>query len=142
MPTDYLLSARAFLPKALLQETKESETYCEYSSQYKKNNFMLNAGARLKNFYLSKLLGICCSLFEKEKKNLASTEIYQSLPIHLQLQRKPLHLVIYSSLLNLRSHSHEKFAIRDNEKNKTMAIFFFIFIHRTQTSRTKSKKLE
>ena len=25
-------------------ETEESETYGEYSSQYKKNNFLLNAG--------------------------------------------------------------------------------------------------
>ena len=36
MPTDYLLSARVFLPKAILQET-------EYSSQHKKNDLMLNA---------------------------------------------------------------------------------------------------
>ena len=31
-------------PKLQLQQTEWSETYGEYSSQYKKNNFMLNAG--------------------------------------------------------------------------------------------------
>jgi len=31
--------------KALLQETMQSETYGKYSWQYKKNNFMLNAGS-------------------------------------------------------------------------------------------------
>ena len=31
-------------PKLQLQETEKSETYNEYSSQYKKNNSMLNAG--------------------------------------------------------------------------------------------------
>ena len=31
-------------PKLQLQETEQSETCCEYSSQYKKNNYMLNAG--------------------------------------------------------------------------------------------------
>ena len=31
-------------PKLQLQETEQSETYGEYSSEYKKNNFMLNAG--------------------------------------------------------------------------------------------------
>ena len=31
-------------PKLQLQETEKSETYGEYSSQYKKNNFKLNAG--------------------------------------------------------------------------------------------------
>ena len=31
-------------PKLQLQETEQSEKYGEYSSQYKKNNFMLNAG--------------------------------------------------------------------------------------------------
>ena len=30
--------------KLQFQESEQSETYCEYSSQYKKNNFMLNAG--------------------------------------------------------------------------------------------------
>ena len=33
-----------FCPKLQLQETEWSETYSEYSSQCKKNNFMLNAG--------------------------------------------------------------------------------------------------
>ena len=31
-------------PKLQLQEIEYSETYGEYYSQYKKNNFMLNAG--------------------------------------------------------------------------------------------------
>ena len=31
-------------PKLQLQETEQSEKYGEYSSQYKKNNFMLYAG--------------------------------------------------------------------------------------------------
>ena len=31
-------------PKLQLQETEKSETYDKYSSQYKKNNCMLNAG--------------------------------------------------------------------------------------------------
>ena len=43
MPTD-LLSAKVFLPKALLQDTELLDTYGEDSWPYKKNNFMLNAG--------------------------------------------------------------------------------------------------
>ena len=53
-------------------------------------------------------------------------------PIHFQLQRKPLYLVIYSSLKDLSSHSHGHFAIGDNEKNKTIVISF---IPKWQTSR-------
>ena len=38
MPTDYLLSERVFLSKALLQETEKSETYGEYNKHLKKND--------------------------------------------------------------------------------------------------------
>ena len=43
MPTDYLY-LQGPLTKALLQDTELSETSGEYSSQYKKNYFMLTAG--------------------------------------------------------------------------------------------------
>ena len=91
-----------------------------------------------------------------QQSNIASTEIaYQVLApkvpvfrrnkvtnssastraIHFQLQCKPLHLVIHSSLLDLPSHSHGPFAVGDNEKNKTIVIFFCtIFIPKWQTS--------
>ena len=35
---------------------------------------------------------------------------------------------IYSSFLDLPSHWHGQFAFGDNEKNKTIVIFVFIFI--------------
>ena len=63
MPTDYLPSARAFLPKALMQETEYSDTYDEYSSQHKKNNVTMDAGQD-KNFQSSNLFRSCLSLFE------------------------------------------------------------------------------
>ena len=36
--TTYFLSERIFLSKALLHETEKSESYCEYSMHFKKNN--------------------------------------------------------------------------------------------------------
>ena len=45
-----------------------------------------------------------------------------------------LNLVIYSSLLDLPSHSHGQSAIGDMKKNKTIVIFFFIFIPKWQNS--------
>ena len=87
---------------------------------------------------------ICPSLLEKisTKQDIAFTDIsYQYLPpkvpswgelkpqtpvlqpIHFQLQRKSLYLVIYSSLFDLPSQSHGQLAIGDNEKNETIVIF-------------------
>ena len=136
MPTDSILSARVFLPKALSQET-------EYSSQHKKSH--LNAGQTERtSIYQS-----CCLfafLFLKRHLNKAKYSIYRNRlpvfgtegsglePIHFQLQRKPLYLVIYSSLLDLPSHLHGQFAIWDNEKNMTISSFF-IFIPKWQTFR-------
>ena len=48
---------------------------------------------------------------------------------------KPLYLVICSSFLDMPSNLHGQFAVGDNEKNKTIVIFVFIFIHKWQTSR-------
>ena len=137
------------LPEALLQET-------EYSSQYKKNDLMLNAG-QTERTSIYQSYCVLAFLFLKKistKQNIASTEIAylflapkvpvlrrnkatisSSSTAHFELQRKPLYLVIYSSLLDLPSHSHGQFAIGDNEKNMTMVISFFIFIPKWQTSR-------
>ena len=64
-------------PKLQLQETEWSETYGEYSSQYKKNNFKLNAG-KMNEHLFSKLLCICPSLLEKNL-NKAGYSIYENL---------------------------------------------------------------
>ena len=60
MPTNYLLSARVFLPKASLQET-------EYNSQHKKNDLMLNAGQTERtSIYQSYCVFALLLIFEKE----------------------------------------------------------------------------
>ena len=61
MPTDYLLSARVFLPKTLLQET-------EYSLQYKKNDLMLNAG-QIERTSIYQSYCVFFLLFLKKKKS-------------------------------------------------------------------------
>ena len=62
MPTNYLLSARLFLPKASLQET-------EYNSQHKKNDFMLNAGQTERtSIYQSYCVFALLLIFEKESQ--------------------------------------------------------------------------
>ena len=48
-------------PELQLQETELSETHGEYSSQYKKNNLMLNAGQDKR---ISNLICICPYLFQ------------------------------------------------------------------------------
>ena len=106
--------------------------------------------------YLSKLLCIFSSLFTKNL-NKARYNIYGNLLPVLALKvpvlrrnkatnsststdpfstaTKTLAKVIYSSLKDLPSHSHGHFAIGDNKKNKTIAIFFSIVIPKWQTSR-------
>ena len=117
VPTDYLLSARVFWPKALLHARNWviRNRYCEYSFQYKKNNFMLNA-----NFRSSNLICICpkYNIYEKLSTVFSVAvfrfwgEIKPPTPvfydIYFQLHWKPLYLVICSSFLNLSSHSCNK----------------------------------
>ena len=79
MPTDYLLSARVFFPKALLQETEYSETYGEYSSQYKKNKLMLHVGQDLRTA-INQTYFVFVPLFSKPiltKQNIACTKDFQ-----------------------------------------------------------------
>ena len=127
-------------PKLQLQETELSETHAEYSSQYKKpKNFVLNAG-HIKEHLFIKVTVYFPFSFKKisTKQDIASTEIfYRLVPVlrtnkatnsntstdPFSAQRKPLYKVIYSSLLDLTSQSHRKFAVGDNEKNKTIVIF-------------------
>ena len=69
-------------PKLQLQETERSEIYSEYSSQCKKNNFMLSMPAKKKEFLCvsksSNLLCFCPSLFETYL-NKANYMIYEKL---------------------------------------------------------------
>ena len=70
----------------------------------------------------------------RRNKVINSSASTRAIPL-VQLQWRPLYLVIYSSLLDLPSHSHGQFAVGDNEKNKTITTFFFtIFIPKWQTS--------
>ena len=52
-----------FLAKALLQETESSETYGEYSSHHKKNNFMLTAGKIIDWIYIHQTYFVLIPLF-------------------------------------------------------------------------------
>ena len=150
MPTDYLLSARVFLLKALLQET-------EYSSQYKKNDLMLNAGQIERTSIYQNYCVFFLLLLKKKiltKQNIASTEIaYLFLAPKVPLLRRNKATIsststdpfsatsknlLFGNLFNLvrfASHLHGQFAIGDNEKNMTIVISFVIFIPRWQTSR-------
>ena len=80
LPKDYLLSERVlFLPKALLEETKWSETYDEYSQlALQEEKLYAERGLRLKNLCLSNLLCICHFLFETNV-NKAKYSIYGNL---------------------------------------------------------------
>ena len=64
-------------PKLQLQETELSETYAEYSSQYKKNNFKLNAG-KMKDYLFIKVTMYLAFSFRKNL-NKAVYGIYEKL---------------------------------------------------------------
>ena len=77
MPTDYLLSAMVFLAKALLQETESSETYDEYRSHHKRDNFMLTARKIIDWISIHQTYFVLVPLFSKPiltKQNIASTK--------------------------------------------------------------------
>ena len=99
-------------PKLQLKETGKSETYGEYSSQCKKNNFILNAGKMNEHLFIKVTVYFPFSFGKKisTTQDIACTEIsYQFLTpkvplliwgeikpptpvlqsIHFQLQRKP-----------------------------------------------------
>ena len=112
--------------------------------------------ARLTNFYLSKLLCICPSLFKKSsaKQDIAFTEIsVQFLALKIPILRRnkgtnsstskdPFSAAMKTLVLG-NSFRLVRLAVTvaravcrwDNEKNKTIVIFFFIFIPKWQTSR-------
>ena len=80
------------------------------------------------------LLAPKVSVFRRNKVTNSSAST-RAIPL-VQLQWKPLYLVIYSSLLDLPSHSHGNFAVGDSEKNKTIVIFSSsLSPHEWQTSR-------
>ena len=54
-------------PKLQLQETECSETYGEYSSQYKKNNFKLNAGKMNKHLFIKVTMYLSFSFRKKSQ---------------------------------------------------------------------------
>ena len=99
-------------PKLQLKETGKSETYGEYSTQCKKNNFILNAGKMNEHLFIKVTVYFPFSFGKKisTTQDIACTEIsYQFLTpkvplliwgeikpptpvlqsIHFQLQRKP-----------------------------------------------------
>ena len=81
-PTDYLLSERVFLPKASVARNWIIKNLRQIQFAIQEEQLYAECGARLKNIYLSKLLCICPSLFEKisTKKHISSTEVsYQFL---------------------------------------------------------------
>ena len=79
LPTDYLPPARVFLPKASVARNWVIRNLRRIQfAWYKKNNFVLNSGAKLKIFHSSNLLGICPSLFEIYL-NKANYSIYKKL---------------------------------------------------------------
>ena len=79
MPTDYRLSARVFLPKALLQKKLSNQkptAILQFAIQEEQRN--AECGARLKNFHSSNLLCICLSLLVTNL-NKAKYSIYEKL---------------------------------------------------------------
>ena len=72
----------------------QSNTYGEYSSQYKKNNFMLNAGHQ--NYF------VFVFLLSKPTLTKQKYSIYALVPGNL--------FITTSLILDLSSHSHGKFA--------------------------------
>ena len=79
MPTDYRLSARVFLPKALLQKKLSNQkptAILQFAIQEEQRN--AECGARLRNFHSSNLLCICLSLLVTNL-NKAKYSIYEKL---------------------------------------------------------------
>ena len=64
-------------PKLQLQETEWSETYGEYSSQYKKNNFKLNAGKMNEHLFIKVTTYLSFSF--RKNLNKAGYSIYENL---------------------------------------------------------------
>ena len=64
-------------PKLQLQETEWSETYGEYSSQYKKNNFKLNAGKMNEHLFIKVTMYLSFSF--RKNLNKAGYSIYENL---------------------------------------------------------------
>ena len=56
-------------PKLQLQETELSETYGEYSSQYKKNNFKLNAGKMNEHLFIKVTMYLSFSFRKKSQQS-------------------------------------------------------------------------
>ena len=152
MPTDYRLSARVFLsnqkPTAILQfAIQEEERNAEYGARLK--NFH---SSNLLCICLSlpppeEGPGLPPLIFRPNKKIFWGTSppppppppskgLDDRAPTYLKVwirhRNQPIfscnenpffwYLVIYSSLLDLPSHSHGQFAIEDNDKNKTIVI--------------------
>ena len=77
LPTEYLLSARVFLPQALVAKIWKIRNLRRIQFAVQEEQLNAECGARLKNFYSSNLLCICPSLFETPiltRQNIASTK--------------------------------------------------------------------
>ena len=142
-PTDYLLSERVFLPKASVARNWVIKNLRQIQFAIQEEQLYAECGARLKNIYLSKLLCICLSLFQKisTKKDTASTEIsYQflapkvsvlrwNIPTNSSTSTDPFSAAAKTLRYNLFKlfwfaiTFARKFAIGDNEKNKTIIKF-------------------
>ena len=93
MPTDYLLSARVFLPKASVARNKVIRNRRRIQFAIQEEQLYAECGARLNNFYLSKLLCIFPSLFTKNLNKahipVTSTKIsYQFLGLKVPVLRR------------------------------------------------------
>ena len=66
--TVYLLSARVFLPRALLQKIELSETYGEYSSQYKKWTTLCWMRSNIKELLFIKVIVFLQFSFRKKSQ--------------------------------------------------------------------------
>ena len=91
LPADCLSSARVFLPKASVARNWVIRNIRRIQFAIQEEQLYAECGARLNNFYLSKLLCIFPSLFAKNlNKALTSTEIsaYQFLALKVPVLRR------------------------------------------------------
>ena len=166
-PTDYLLSERIFLPKASVARNWVIKNLRQIQFAIQEEQLYAECGARLKNIYLSKLLCICLSLFEKisTKKDIASTEIsYQflapkvsvlrwNIPTNSSTSTDPFSAatktknekVIYSSLFDLPSHSQGRMPLGIMKRIRRLLNFLYLYPQVANfpcESDVRSKKLE
>ena len=156
--THYLLSERVFLPKASVARNWVIKNLRQIQFAIQEEQLYTECGARLKNIYLSKLLCICLSLFQKisTKKDIASTEIsYQflaakvsvlrwNIPTNSSTSTDPLG-IIYSSFFDLPSHSQGSLPLGIMKRIRPLLNFLYLYPQVANfpcESDVRSKKLE